>query len=115
MQVKMRNGRINIDGREFCGNNVTINNGRVTVDGVTQDGELVGDINVTIHGDVELIENACGAVKANKVGSIHTQSGDVVCGDVTGSVQTMSGDIACESIGGSVSTMSGDVMHPFHR
>lgn len=111
MQLNMRNGRINIDGREFRGNNVTIQNSKVTVDGVVQDGELVGDVNVTIYGDVERLENSCGKVVANKAGSIHTQSGDVECGDVSGSVQTMSGDVDCGSIGGSVSTMSGDVKH----
>lgn len=111
MQLNMRNGRIVIDGREFRGNNVTITNGRVTVDGVRQDGELVGDVNITVHGDVERLENAAGTVKANNVGSVHTQSGDVECGNVSGSVQTMSGDVDCGSIGGSVSTMSGDVKH----
>lgn len=109
MQLNMRNCRINIDGKEFRGNNVSITNGKVTVDGVVQDGELVGDVNITVHGDVERLENNAGIVKANSVGSVRTQSGDVECGNVTGSVQTMSGDIGCGSIGGSVSTMSGDV------
>jgi adhesin HecA-like repeat protein len=111
MQVIMRNGRINIDGKDFVGSNVMIRNGKVTVDGVVQDGELVGDVNVTVHGDVERLENASGKVVANSAGSIHTQSGDVECGDVTGSIQTMSGDVDCGTIGGSVSTMSGDVKH----
>ncbi|WP_345842502.1 hypothetical protein [Shewanella algae] len=111
MEVNMRSGKIVIDGREFSGSNITIVNGKVTVDGVVQDGELVGDINVTIHGDVERLENSRGKVVAKKAGSIHTQSGDVECGDVDGSVQTMSGDVNCGDIGGSVSTMSGDVRH----
>ena len=111
MKFNMKNGRIVIDGREFRGSSVSIQNGKVTVDGVTQKGDLVGDVNITIHGDVERLENSQGKVIANNVGSIDTQSGDVECGDVTGSVQTMSGDVECESIGGSVSTMSGDVRH----
>lgn len=109
MRINMRNNRINIDGRTFTGKNVQISNGKVTIDGVTQDGELVGDINITVEGDVDKIENTCGTVKANKVGTIKTQSGDVECGDVSGSVSTMSGDVDCSNIGGSVSTMSGDV------
>jgi len=107
----MRNGRITIDGRTFKGNNVSISNGKVTVDGVVQDGELVGEVNVTIHGDVEHIENASGKVVAQRAGSIHTQSGDVECGDVGGSIQTMSGDVNSGAVGGSVSTMSGDIRH----
>lgn len=111
MELNMKNGRIVVDGREFRGNSVTITNGKVTVDGVAQDGELVGDINITVHGDVERLENSAGTVKANNVGSIATQSGDVNCGAVNGSVQTMSGDVDCGNIGGSVSTMSGDIEH----
>jgi hypothetical protein len=110
MQINMKNGRVVIDGKEFRGNNVSIINGKVTVDGIKQDGELVGDINIVVHGDVERIENSSGVVKANNVGNIKTQSGDVECSAVSGSVQTMSGDVTCGDIKGSVSTMSGDII-----
>ena len=111
MKLNVRSGKILIDGKEFSGKNIIIANGKVTIDGIIQDGELVGDVNITVHGDVEHLENASGKVIANKAGNIHTQSGDVECGDITGSVQTMSGDIDCGAIGGSVSTMSGDIKH----
>lgn len=105
------NGRINIDGRSFTGRNISISNGKVTIDGIVQDGELVGDINITVEGDIEKLENATGLVKANNVGSISTLSGDVECGNVSGSVSTMSGDVDCGTIGGNVKTMSGDIKH----
>ena len=111
MKLRMRgsNSSVNIDGRSFSGKNVSIVNGKVTIDGVLQDGELTGDVNITVHGDVEKLENSCGEVRADSIGSVKTQSGDVVCGDVSGSVTTMSGDVNCNSIHGNCSTMSGDI------
>lgn len=111
MNLNMRNGRIVIDGREFRGNNVTINNGKVTVDGVVQDGELSGPITVTVHGDVQYLENHSGNVTAQNVGEINTGSGDVKCGNVSGSIRTGSGDVECGTVGGNIRTGSGDVRH----
>lgn len=107
----MNGGSINIDGRLFTGNNVSVNNGKVTVDGVVQDGELIGNIDIVVHGDVINIENECGTVTANEVGEISTTSGDIKCGNVAGSAKTMSGDINCGNIGGNAKTMSGDITH----
>lgn len=109
MNLNMKNGSVKIDGKTFVGRNITIKNNKVVVDGVEQDGELIGDINVTVHGNVNKLENVNGKVIANTVSSISTQSGDVECQDVSGSVSTMSGDVDCGKIGGSVSTMSGDI------
>lgn len=106
------NGRINIDGREFVGNSVIIDGDTVIVDGVRQDGKLVGPITVAVHGDAERIEMGGGKVTiSGSAGSVKTASGDVQCGNVNGSVSTMSGDVTCGAISGSVSTMSGDVSH----
>ena len=79
------------------------------IDGVEQEGDLVGDVNITVHGDIETLSNSHGTVKANNVRHLKTMSGDVHCGDVTGNVQTMSGDVTTKSIGGNVKTMSGDI------
>ena len=104
-------GSVTIDGKTFTGNNVTIVNGRVIVDGKTQDGELVGPITVTVNGDVESLENHAGNVTANNVGEISTGSGDVKCLDVSGSIRTGSGDIICGAVNGNIRTGSGDVNH----
>lgn len=112
--MEIRNADMNdviIDGRKFNGRKVTIINGKVIVDGVTQDGELVGEVNITVHGDVTHIDNDCGKVTCNSAVDIQTMAGDVECGDVTGSVSTMSGDVNCQAVGGSVSTMSGNIRH----
>ena len=109
MNFTMGSGRIVIDGREFKGKNVSIVGGKVTVDGMIQDGELTGDINVVIHGDVELLNNTSGSVTANNVGNLQTVSGDVNCKDVSGSIKTVSGDVDCGKVGGKINTVSGDV------
>ena len=102
-------GRIVIDGREFSGRNVSITGNKVTIDGVVQDGELQGDINIQIYGDVDTLDNASGVVKCYNVGSLKTMSGDVECGDISGNVKTMSGNVTAKIINGSSSTMSGDI------
>lgn len=105
-------GRIVIDGREFRGKNISITGKKVIVDGVEQDGELIGDVKIDIHGDVEKIDSGSGSVTVSgSCGTVQTMSGDVECGNVSGNVKTMSGDVTCGSIGGSVSTMSGDIRH----
>ena len=111
MDLRMKGGRIVIDGREFSGNNVTIDgNGNVTVDGVVQSGSLVGPISIEVFGNVESLKNTSGDVKvAGDCGSISTVSGDVGAKAVSGSVTTVSGDVVCSSIAGNVKTVSGDI------
>lgn len=103
-------GRITIDGRDFVGRNITINDDRVIVDGVEQEGYLVGPVSIAITGDVERLETTSGDVEVSGTcGSVSTMSGDVICRDVTGNVSTMSGDVTSGKIAGKVSSMSGDV------
>lgn len=110
MKINMKSsGSININGKDFVGRNVVINGDKVIIDGVTQDQAIGHLVNITVHGDVDKIENEYGTVTANNVGTIKTMSGDVKCGDVSGSASTMSGDITCGNIAGSASTMSGNI------
>jgi len=111
MKVSMDGGQVVIDGKSFSGSNISISNGKVTVDGVVQDGSLSGDVNVVIHGDVQMIESQSGIVTAQNVGEINTGSGDVKCGDVGGSIRTGSGDVDCSTVAGNIRTGSGDVTH----
>lgn len=93
------------------GNNVSIVNGKVVIDGkdATPDAK---EISIVVNGAVNRLEaDACNTISVTgDVGNIKTLSGDVdVSGDVSGSVQTMSGDVSCGSIAGSASSMSGDI------
>jgi hypothetical protein len=105
-------GSVSIDGRDFVGRNITIRGEKVVIDGVEQDGSLVGPVSIVLYGDAELIDGPASSVTVTgKCGHVKTMSGDVRCGDVAGSVSTMSGDVTCGNIGGNVKTMSGDISH----
>lgn len=114
MKINSRTGSsVTIDGKTFHGNSIFITGkGKVVVDGVEQDGDLVGPVSVTVNGDAESIDGSFTDVTVTgSAGSVKTMAGDVKCGDVRGNVHTMSGDITCGKVGGSVTTMSGDVNH----
>lgn len=102
---------INIDGRSFSGKSVTITGDQVYVDGVLQDGKLVGPISITITGDVQSLDCAAATVEViGNAGKVTTMSGDVNVGvSVTGDVETMSGSVTCGDVGGDVETMSGSI------
>lgn len=105
---------IRINGVSIAGGrNVTIQNGRVIVDGKDITGDNQKTIIIQIQGDVdELSADVCASITVTgAVKKVRTQSGDVRCGDVSGSVNTMSGDISCGAVAGDVSTMSGDISH----
>lgn len=84
-----------INGVTYSGTNVSIVNGKVVVDGATQDQQLIGVVNVVVNGDANEVNTVSGDVSINgSVGSVSSVSGDVnVRGGVTGSVSTVSGDI----------------------
>ena len=109
MNITMKNGKCTIDGKSFSGNNVQISGNKVIVDGVSQDGELVGDITVTVEGDVEVLESTNGNVRCNNVGSVKTTNGKVTCDDIAGDVKTTNGDVVAKTILGKVSTVNGDI------
>jgi DUF4097 and DUF4098 domain-containing protein YvlB len=111
MKLSMKGGRVIIDGREFTGSSFNITNGKVTVDGVIQCGELVGDINIQVFGDVQQLENTSGTVTVSgNSGNIKTVSGDVEVKGTAQDIQTVSGDVSAKSAG-NIKTVSGDIRH----
>lgn len=109
-------GTITVNGQTYSGSSVVISGnvvgGDVFIDGVRQSGtiSLSAPINVTVNGDVELLDAPSGKVNVTgSCGSVKTMSGDVTCGAVSGDVGTMSGDVKCGEVSGKVKTMSGDI------
>jgi hypothetical protein len=90
------NSTVQINGVTYEGNNVSIVNGKVVVDGKTQEQALIGNIEVIVHGNPDVVESMSGDV------TVH--------GNIAGSVNTMSGNVVAKAIGGSVSTMSGNIV-----
>lgn len=105
------NSSISINGQTFTGNNISIINGEVIVDGKAEQHNkgLTGDIHVVVNGDVENLQNGSGSITAQNVGTISSGSGKIKCGDVAGSVKTGSGNVFCGNVNGSVRTGSGDI------
>lgn len=104
-------GSVTVNGRRYSGKSITMQDGRLTVDGVVQDESYEGDISVIVEGNVNSIETEGGDITIKgDCGSARTMSGDVNCQTVVGVAKTMSGDIICSGdISGNASTMSGDI------
>lgn len=80
-------GTIIVNGKRFDGNNVTVRDGKVVIDGKPQDGEL--------HGDVELQVVEGGSGSAACVASVS-------CENDAGSIQAGGSVTAGASAGGAI-------------
>lgn len=95
--------KITINGKtiDVTGNNITIRDGSVTVDGVTVASGLSGEVHVKFDGDLASLDAdgsvTCGAVR----GSVKA-GGSVSCGDVGQSVSA-GGSVRAARVGGSMS------------
>jgi hypothetical protein len=79
-------GTVNINGKRFVGNNITIRNGKVVIDGKAQDVVLDSDVEARlVEGDFESAE--CVA--------------SVICGEVQVDVAA-GGWVPGENVGGSI-------------
>lgn len=98
---------VKIDGVK----SITIENGKVCIDGKLQENLSSPSIEIKVEGSVGSINTTSGNITVNgDVNSINATSGDVDCSSVKGSVHTISGDVVIKgNVTGSVSTMSGDV------
>ena len=102
---------ININGKQYSGNNLCVSGNRVYVDGKEVEAEDQKTITIVVDGNIEQLSvDSCKSVEIKgNVHSVKTVSGDVRCGNVCGSVQTVSGDVRCPTIGGNATTVSGDI------
>ena len=94
-------GTIKIDGRQFQGNNITIRNGVVTIDGVAQEGTLSGVVEIRVVEGVINQLTCDGSVTCGDVHGDVDAGGSVKCASVGGSVDA-GGSVTCEVVGGSV-------------
>lgn len=110
MNIRTGGSSVTINGQTFKGGSVSISGDKIVIDGVEQQGTLVGPVSVVVQGNAQSVETTSGRVEVTgSAGNVKTMSGNVRCADVTGGVSTMSGDVTCREVGGSVSTMSGDI------
>jgi hypothetical protein len=101
---------ININGKSYYGNNISINNGKVIIDGINLSiDEKI--INITVDGNIDnLSVDSCESLTVSgNVAAVKTVSGDVICQNILGSVKTVSGDVTAKVINGNVNSVSGDI------
>lgn len=104
---------ITIGNVTYQGNNVSVINGRVIIDGkdVTPDGK---QITINVVGDIQSLNiDTCESISVKgNVGTLETKTGDVnIEGNVAGDVKSNVGDIDCYDVGGNVSTKTGDIKY----
>jgi len=105
-------GIVNINGKTYRGNNISINNNIVIIDGKRVDEDDQKMINITIYNIESIKVDVCNSlvVKGTVGGNVETMSGDIdITGEVKGNVTTSSGDVSCGNIHGDVTTSSGDI------
>ena len=105
---------ISINGKTYKGNNVSVINGQVYIDGVKKVASEEKVINITIEGDInELKVDVCD--KLEVTGNCHTvnsTNGNIqVKGNVSGDVTNKNGNIICKEVGGDATTKNGNVIH----
>lgn len=94
--------KITVNGKVYSGTSVTIINGKVTIDGVPQDGEpLSGVVRIEVTGDLaQLKADANVVITGNVKGNVEA-SGTVQCGSVGGNVDAC-GSVQCDTVAGDV-------------
>nr|WP_317279412.1 hypothetical protein [uncultured Fusobacterium sp.] len=113
------NGTIIINGKEYHGKNIVIENNNIYVDGEKIEPEQVEEKNIIIE-KIENIQYINVATKSGDIvingdchGSCQNMSGNItVKGNVSGNCKTMSGNITVkENVSGSCSTFSGNIIN----
>jgi hypothetical protein len=86
------------------GGNISIINGRVTIDGVLQDQQVQGVVKIIVEGDLASLKTDASVQCGNVHGDV-TAGSSVSCDNVEGSVSAGS-SVSCENVGRNVSAGS---------
>lgn len=99
MNIFGNNGKITVNGRTYSGNNITINNNQVIIDGVVQGDLDDKKIEVTILCNVDRITSDESIhIKGNVNGNVESGT-SVNCDKIIGSV-TAGTSVNCDDIHG---------------
>lgn len=107
---------ININGKSYKGNNVTISNGEVWIDGkladdINKDEKI---INITISANIQKLDiDNCNKLEINgNCKDVTSKNGDIkINGSVDGNVNSKNGNIVCGKVSGDVETKNGNIVH----
>lgn len=110
--------QLNINGKVYSGNNITVVNGKVYIDGKLANSDTVDEKIVTIKitaTNIDSLQIDCASTIQvyGNVSKLQTGSGDVEIMGNCQTIQTGSGDVEFETLteGGSVKTGSGDITY----
>jgi hypothetical protein len=93
---------ITVNGKTYIGNNVTINNGQVIVDGKVQEKGVSGVVKVIVEGKIDSLKTQSSVeMHGSVLGDIDAGGSVKVSGDVKGSIDA-GGSVSCGSVGGDV-------------
>lgn len=108
----------NVNGKVYSGNNITVVNGKVFIDGKLANEEQVNEkivnIKLTAGDNSNITIEGCSTIQLyGNINSLRTGSGDIEVFGNCQNVQTGSGDVDFETLteGGSVKTGSGDITY----
>lgn len=101
--------KVTINGKTYTGNNVSITNGAVIIDGVKQEDSVPAMVEIKIRdGILQELKTDASVVCGDVFGNVNA-GGSVSCADVRGSVMA-GGSISCGDVGGSVQA-GGSISH----
>jgi hypothetical protein len=115
---KLGNGTVIIGGNiknssiSIEGNNVSIINNKIFVDGKEIETEEKV-INIIVEGNLDKLEvDCCNSIKVNGVTKdIEVSNGNIaISGDVKGNVNNVNGNIIAKVINGNCKTTNGDIL-----
>ena len=115
---KLGNGTVIIGGNiknssiSIEGNNVSIINNKIFVDGKEIETEEKV-INIIVEGNLDKLEvDCCNSIKVNGVTKdIEVSNGNIaISGDVKGNVNNVNGNIIAKVINGNCKTKNGDIL-----
>lgn len=96
-----RMSTITINGKTYVGQNISVVNGKVLIDGKSQDDTLSGVVRIEVTGDLASLQcDAPVVVTGNVKGNINCD-GPCTCGDVEGDVDA-DGPVTCGDVKGNV-------------
>ena len=115
---KLGNGTVIIGGNiknssiSIEGNNVSIINNKIFVDGKEIETEEKV-INIIVEGNLDKLEvDCCNSIKVNGITKdIEVSNGNIaISGDVKGNVNNVNGNIIAKVINGNCKTINGDIL-----
>lgn len=100
---KKKFNNVTINGKTIScsGNNITIRNNQVIIDGKVIQSELASNIEVIINGDVEKIDCDGSVTVHGNAGSVDCGNSCTVSGDVNGDIDA-GNSVTCGNVAGDI-------------